>query len=177
MGWMDQMSMTEGSQRFADNIVAVISDYTASAFEALEEKPSRIIHVAPGAQVAWDDCCDGQLWTRLANLEAVRSQNPSGRGVGGAGVCGITHFIATLELGLIRCASVADDNGDAPPAIIIENEGIAGIGDVTALLQAITCKPTTYTVGRYTPQGPQGGCVGGFWTFQVRLDNCLQCEE
>lgn len=171
------MTMTDGSQAFANNLARILSEVTADAYEALEVKPARVIHVAPGAQVAWDDCCDGQLWARLVTIEPNRSQNPSGRGVGGAGVCGITHYSATIELGLIRCASVVDDNGIAPEPTTIEDEGIAGIGDMTALLQAAACHPATLTMGRYTPQGPQGGCVGGAWAFSIRLDNCIQCPE
>lgn len=162
--------MTDGTLRFAENLVELVSGYTAAAFENLEVKPDRVIHIAPGASIAWDENCSGQLWGRVATIEPGKPVQ------GAARACGITHFYATVELGILRCVATLDEDGSAPSAETIENEGIAAAGDLAALLQAVLCQPKTYQVIRYIPEGPNGGYAGGAWSFLVRLENCVDCD-
>jgi len=155
---------------FIDLAGGVIADYATRANELLTARdiaPGRLILVAPGTQVAWDDCCKGQLWARLVRLEAA----PVKPGTS----CGPDFFIATLELGIVRCVSTVDDRGRVPSAARISEDGMSGLVDMGVLLEAIQCSPRTRTVGKWTPAGPNGGCAGGSWEFTVRLDNCTTC--
>lgn len=162
------MSATASTTTFVENLAEVLTSYAVDTLEALEWTPGRVIHVAPGAQVAWDDCCDGQLWVRLAGLSPAPKPQAQTN-------CVVPFYFAEVELGLLRCASVVDEDGTPPTPTQLEMEGLAGLSDLGAMLQAIQCNPNTREVRRYTPQGPQGGCVGGVWTFQVRLHNCIGC--
>lgn len=158
-------NMTDGTHRFIENVGAIISDCVAAVFEAMEEKPDRIIHVAPGASVAWDGC--GQLWGRLVRVEPAKAQGP----------CDITHFYAIIEIGVLRCVAVVTDNGAAPAASLVEDDGLQGLADMGAMLQGIRCSTPQSTIVRYDPLGPNGGLAGGTWQMNVRLDNCVRCPS
>ena len=53
--------------------------------------------------------------------------------------------------------------------------------DLDTMLNVIVCKVpevagvTRVKVGRWVPQGVQGGCHGGEWTFYAAVDPCLTC--
>lgn len=164
------------TQIFVEALVGHLAGLTEAAKDALEWEPGRIIYVASGAQVAWDDCCDGQLWARLVTLEPGEPVGGRNSGARMSGPCGYTHYFASVELGIVRCALVLDDQGTAPNAADLTAEGLAGLADMGALLEAIKCFPATRSISRWTPTGPQGGCVGGFWTLSIRLDDCVGCE-
>lgn len=167
----------EGADRMTEAVSTALVSYVTEAIDALSWEPGRVVYVAPGDQVAWDDCCEGQIWSRIIGITPAQSQRNAPRGwVGNAGVCGVTHYIIEVEIGLLRCASVVDDQGQAPAAATIGAEGLATLEDSMAILSAISCSKFTRQIGRYFPMGPQGGCVGGRWTFDMRLDNCLECE-
>lgn len=164
--------MMQGTQKLTENIAGIVAAYTQAAHEALEVKPGRTLLVAPGAEVAWDDCCEGQLWGRVVNLAPLQSTSQqSARG------CFEPFYLLSIELGILRCASVVNNQGKAPRPETLTDEGLRGIADMAALLEAIQCNDRTRTIGRWTPRGPDGGCVGGFWTFDVRVSNCIDCEE
>lgn len=150
--------------------------YVSDAVDTLEEKPGRVIHIAPGAQVADDDCCDGQLSSRIVNITPNQPRDRQAQLAAGASLCGIPFYIVTIELAIRRCAAVMDDDGTAPLPGVLEAEGLVGIGDMAALLQAISCNKATRSIGQWIPYGPQGGCSGGAWTFTIRMDNCISCE-
>lgn len=146
-----------------------MADLVQQAEAALEVKPSRVVFIAPGAQVAWDDCCDGQLWARVVSIV------PSGSSTRGASPCVTPTFLATLELGIIRCAAVMGTKGQAPTAEAITLDGLLGLSDMTALAETLNCNPSVRTMEKWTPAGPQGGCFGGSWTLTATLTNCLTC--
>lgn len=148
-------------------------------------RPVSLAHLAPGAQVAWDNCCEGggQLYLRVIEVYPTA-------GVGGTGFpgrdqvqrgpgCGVTMLAFNLGLGIIRCAHVVDDHGNAPSAEEMTGDTLGTLDDMGLLLDVLTCLvPATKGIARtsinaWTPQGPQGGCVGGEWTFWVGIDPCL----
>jgi hypothetical protein len=72
---------------------------------AIEPRAGRAA-LYPGAEVAWDDCCDGQVYARLISM------TPSGSPATGARVvspCGVLIWAVTIGVGVIRCAAVVDD--------------------------------------------------------------------
>jgi hypothetical protein len=154
----------------AVNLVQPHLDYAlACASTALAANPPGRAFVAPGQEVAWDDCCDGQLHVRLISLgpdNALQTRKASGQ------PCGPEFWIATIGLGIVRCAHTVDDEGNAPTPGQISSDANDMTGDLTALLDAITCciRPTSIT--GWTPVGPLGGCHGGEWVYTVRIPAC-----
>lgn len=151
-----------------DQIGPVLAEYVAAATAALSPMPERIITYQPGAEVAWDGCCDGQLWGRVVTISPGGVQPIKANGL----PCGIGHWDVTLALGIIRCVGVVNDKGKPPTAERITNDGAQMLADLAALQEVITCLGFTRTVVAWTPVGPQGGCAGGEWTFTVRLGGC-----
>jgi hypothetical protein len=144
--------------------------FLASAEAALDTPVGRAA-LYPGAEVAWDDCCDGQLWIRVINqLPNSGVRNASGQ------PCGVATWTVTLGLGVLRCAASIDDQGRAPAAADLTANTLAMLADQAALSEAIQCAITPavekLVVLRWDPIGPSGGCVGGEWQFTVTLMNC-----
>lgn len=148
------------------NIAAWLDRYLAVAMSALDPAPARQI-VQPGLEVAWDECCDGQGWSRLIGVIPVLGANRA-NGM----PCGIQWWNLQLAVGVIRCVHVVDDNGVAPSAAQITADGDQFATDVSDLLQAIVCDKYTYAVTGITPLGPQGGCAGSEVQFTVRVNAC-----
>lgn len=163
--------------RCTDLFAEVMQTLLGCANQALIDcgRPVGRAFLAPGSQVAWDDCCDGQLWVRMINVF------PSGRpfpAVDSVQPCGIAVLAVQLAVGVVRCAAVVDDNGNAPTPEELTADTLAQSADASILLSAIQCcdLPTTtdklIRVGTWTPSGPQGGCVGGEWTLTLGVGNC-----
>ena len=155
-----------------DLIFPVLHGLLGHAEGALDPAPGRSL-VQVGQEVAWDDCCDGQVWTRLISITPME-----GGGRAPNALCGVTAWQATIGVGTIRCVSVVDDRGVAPLASMITGEAEQMALDLQALQQVILCTLGTLpnvhrvTVGNWTPLGPLGGCAGGEWTVDVILPAC-----
>lgn len=170
------MSENASAQVLADRLTALMSKIASDAKAALTPQPQRIVQVAPGESVAWDDCCSGQLWVRLVSIAPAPTATPDRRP--GADACAVPFFVATLEVGILRCAAVVNDVGDPPSALQVTTDGVQSVSDMAQLLAVLRCmERPVRTLGAWTPQGPEGGCHGGFWQFTVGLDNCIECPE
>lgn len=168
------MSPNPSAEQLAERVAEDLAEIVNTAKALLDPLPGRIIAVAPGESVAWDDCCDGQLWTRLISFSPHDGNSPAQRS--GMDVCALPWFIATVELGIIRCAAVLNDQGVAPTPLQIVADGVQGLNDMAQLMAAIKCADVDIRgLGSWTPQGPEGGCFGGYWTFTLRYSNCLVC--
>lgn len=162
---------------FAHRLNSKLTALSQAAAVALNPAPGRVVAVAPGAEVAWDDCCDGQVWARLVTFQPLPSAGAARKP--GTDPCAVPHFVATVELGVTRCAATQDKNGNAPAAERVAADGLQGIADMAALLGVLRCPPPGVEIrdlGSWTPQGPNGGCFGGVWTFTLRVGNCIECE-
>lgn len=120
-----------------------------------------------GSEVAWDDCCDGQLTVRIINMTPFYGQ----AGAGGS-ACGPLYWNLTVGVGVIRCASTVNDNGVAPTAATITTEALQMTQDQADLMQAIQCCSVVRAMGPWSASGPMGGCAGGEWTAILKIDNC-----
>lgn len=122
--------------------------------------------------VAWDDCCDGQLWVRLIH------QIPAGTTTQSRPVrtnCGVSLWKTTIGVGIVRCAATVDDQGQAPAAGELTADAMGVCQDMLDLDVAIRCcmaDLAPLTMVRWDALGPQGGCVGGEWTVTVVRDLC-----
>jgi hypothetical protein len=74
-----------------------------------------------------------------------------------------------IEVGAMRCIPVHDDGLPLAEADMAE-VWVGQMLDTWALYKALTCcEAPGMSVQSYTPVGPEGGCVGGFWTAYVSM--------
>lgn len=150
-----------------DYIGSALWDMVDKAKAALVPTPTRVVHVNPGRQVPWDECCVGQLAGRV--LTVTPFTGPRGSS---ALACGVTEWIVTLGISIIRCVATVNDNGVAPTTKEMDADGLQMTRDLANLQRVIQCHPAVRTLGAWNPQGNQGGCGGGEWTFQIRVPVC-----
>lgn len=129
---------------------------------ALDGAPERR-YVAPGAVVAWDNCCDGQLVVRVARAWPA---NPFPTKVLAQVPCSYPIAVQ-IGLSIVRCVAVLDDRGRAPSADETHADGHQMVSDMGALLRAIECcldeDAGDTVIDQWAPLGPNGGCAGGEW--------------
>lgn len=168
-------TIATGVDSFSQQIKVALAATSTRAATALTPTPGRSVLLAPGALVAHDDCCDGQVWSRLVNLGPLPGNDPTRRP--GAHPCALPEFLLTAELGIVRCAATVNDQGVAPSPAQITRDGEQSIDDMSALLGVLRCTDGLRSLLTWTPTGPEGGCHGGYWTYTMRVSNCLGCEE
>lgn len=128
--------------------------------------------IQPGEEVAWDDCCDGQLAVRLISV------NPAPQGAPGARPCPPAGWNVTLGVSMVRCVASLKDDGEPPSAEEITQDGIDVVGDMTLIQIAIDCvtraRPEVQRLELlgWTPLGPAGGCAGGEWRLHMFVPSC-----
>lgn len=151
-----------------DLIGPAMEAFLVEAAAALDPPAGRV-SLYSGAQVAWDECCDGQVWVRLVGLvpgNGSRDQSQQ---------CGVMWWTATFGIGVLRCAVTVDDNGGAPSPAELISETLQMTADEAAIQQAIQCGIAPLVdrlmFTRWDPLGPEGGCVGGEWQFTVKIGN------
>lgn len=135
----------------------------------------------PGPEAPHDICSvstdsegnisNGQLWIGHA-LEQPGWPVPTGEPI----TC-TTPFTETLELGIVRCAQgIVDDDGQPPDADLITADAQQQYEDRLALRRAILCcwsvEHKDIVLVQWDAVPPQGGCVGGVWTVQLRDSSC-----
>lgn len=141
-------------------LTPALDDLLAAVVTALPASVGRAV-VAPGGEVAWDDCCDGQAWVRVISVAPTYQAR-----------CGIVKWTISLGIGVLRCAAVLDDDGVAPSPRQITADGHEMIADMDAIAHLIQCAddlPLDPTLGNWTPLGPNGGCHGGEWSATAML--------
>lgn len=160
-----------------DLIGSLLQTALLCAREGLTHQVTRML-VAPGAEVAWDECCDGMLWTRLLQVVPAQlmQQGQGPFGMTRVGPCGVLMWEATIGVGVLRCASMVDDAGQAPAPATLTAEALQVVQDMADVAAALQCcvapQAEKLTMGMWTPLGPEGGCVGGEWTAAVLVSNC-----
>jgi len=146
-------------------LVTLARDVLAVVQSELTVQPGRVV-LAPGVNVAWDDCCDGQLAVRVVNTVPQFQRNArQGCPVG---------FLVTLGVSLVRCVATLDDQGQPPAPWEMDHDGSVMMRDMGQIATALQCFQPEHALssylGEWVPLGPEGGCAGGEWTFTVLLD-------
>lgn len=125
----------------------------------------------PGVEVPRDFAdgeCDGQGWVRLSSV--YPSTNFPEPDVTPARTW--TQLGFDIEVGISRCLPTLDENNE-PPTVAQNLAAVAlQLADMAAMRRAI-CKTMVtlkrdFVLGSYTPEGPDGGTVGGYWPTSVR---------
>lgn len=138
--------------------------------------------LAPGASPPWDDCCattggrEGQAWVALTRFYPA---GPFPAQDTGAARCDPSEYAADITVGVLRCARTVDDKGNPPTGGKVTDDAVKVGRDRHLVLAAILCgglladdDPGSFRLGGWTPLGPQGGCVGGAWTFTLAVPPC-----
>jgi hypothetical protein len=149
-------------------LAAELQRWLDCATEALDPPVGRSF-IAPGLEVAWDDCCDGQVWVRLLQLiplDQFNTRKASGHN------CAVDVWEITAAVGVVRCVHSLNDDGQAPPPDAITLDGVQMAEDMQALMGAIQCCIQPGSFVRWNPTGPSGGCAGGEWQFVIRIEGC-----
>lgn len=155
-----------------DLLGPVLSTALACADAALIPQVGRAA-LYPGSSVAWDDCCEGQVWVRLISL------TPSGNPANSRNQltpCGVLMWTATIGVGVLRCAATLDDAGNAPSPALLNADTLQMTQDMINIAEALQCclapQLGKLSMTRWDPLGPNGGCVGGEWVATLLIDNC-----
>lgn len=141
-------------------------------------RPVDLVTIAPGQTVAWDNCCEngGQLYVRAVEVFPTAGPGASFPAIDSQQQCGVTLLAAQLAVGVIRCAHTIDDEGNPPTAAEMTADALGTTADMSILLDAIRCcfgpQQRHFKLSNWTPQGVQGGCVGGEWNLFVAVSPC-----
>ena len=119
--------------------------------------------ILPGDSAIWD-FQSGAAYVRLVDVYPsttfpAANTNP--------GTSCAAMLVATLEVGLTQCIPI---NADGSPLTQVQQMEVSRhqMAGMRAVQQAIACCDIPLVVlGTYTPVGPQGGLVGGFWQINV----------
>lgn len=125
----------------------------------------------------------GDAWVRLVSVAPNLGQ---GVGLGAAGgiwdpaVC-FLGWVATFELGIVRCHPQPDDPKEPLPAQTNSDVSLWRVSDFAAMRRTWKCCPaleklTTVPV-LFSPLGVMANCSGGTFTFNVELSDVDMCEE
>lgn len=147
--------------RFAPPLLEVVND-TLHLLTEHEAAPGRVVPLAPGVAPAWDDCCDGQLYSRIMAVTPIYSTTRTAQGAR----CTPVRLDVQAAIGLLRCAAVVDDRGAAPSAREIFTDGLEMSADLALMLTALQCSSKVSQVTKWVPLGVEGGCHGGEWQFE-----------
>lgn len=137
--------------------------------------------VLPGANVPMAYCgectgvsgangCGGQAWVRLdTGFPSVIFPSPAE-----TTVCN-TGLVVGMEIGVLRCMQTMEEGGEAPSLDEQVRATRLQLADMQAMRRAVMCcdwrrdPDSQLLLSTYTPVGPEGGCVGGTWTFMVAV--------
>lgn len=117
--------------------------------------------VVPGQIAVHDFAEEGMAWVRMANAfpaTTFPSQDLTLRNCA-------APLAYQFEVGIVRCVEV-DDDGE-PPTVEQQFEATRlQMADMEAMRVAIQCclPNADKILGNYTPFGPQGAVIGGWWT-------------
>lgn len=138
------------------------------------------ILVAPGAEVAWDNCQCGQLSASVSRLYPSR-RFPDDWSLRKDGNCSQAYVIADMNIQMVRCVPGVDTDGNPPTPVSLSAAALIQFEDMYVIRQTASCylqtaydAPTSpslkiaeWLIGDQTPLGPEGGCAGSELHFKV----------
>lgn len=125
--------------------------------------------VAPGNQAAMDYACEGgQAWVRI--VSAYTSTTFPEPDQSAQSMC-VGRPAALIEVGVARCAPEPTQTMgvlEAPAPEVLTESARVQSADREAMRRGIIAGGgDDVIIGSYTPLGPQGGIVGGFWRSYI----------
>lgn len=138
--------------------------------------------VAPGAEVAWDECECGQL--TVQTLQTYPSDRfPLQKLDGPFTRCAPKLTVVEYQITILRCISVQDDEGVAPPALNLQADARTDAIDRAAVRRGVLCcltDPNPLVMSNFLLQQQlavtsSGQCMGSELHVLVALNNCVAC--
>jgi hypothetical protein len=131
--------------------------------------------VTPLLSTVSDECCGGLGWVRIDSISGVRQL-----GERDGQLCFSQERTLTLEIGVARCAPVAQSASTVPTAEQWEAVAFQLDADQGAMEAAVCCAfgslegtpAEEVAVGDYRPFGVDGNCIGGTMTVTLRMYAC-----
>lgn len=149
------------------SIYANLAAITNEIYKNLTKKPARV-HLYNGQAAPIDESCSGQLWARLVSVTPVLSNNG----------CVVVYNEIIVEIGLARCISVLDDQGEAPQPYEITHDALQALTDTTeiantvqTLSQTLQEKDNTISdihIESWNPLPTLGGYGGITWNLKMK---------
>lgn len=134
--------------------------------------------------VAYDNCCDGQLWvswdrTIPSDWKTQSFGNFPTRSPRATKANCFQLIAIEFEIGIIRCAPTVHDDGTPPTCEEIEESALQMHEDAWAILKGVLCCLNEFSAaGFYTsweqqePTGDVGGCTGSVLRVAVGHELC-----
>lgn len=163
-------------------VVEVLTQLLDCASEAIDPPACRVF-INPGGVAPFDNCSvsddglsNGQVWVGHTGSQA------GWPGITAEALTCATMWFETYEVGVVRCAQgVIEDDGSSPDPDLVTADAQQQEEDRLALRRAIMCclavegRDIVMTDG-WEPVEPEGGCVGGTWSFAIRDSGC-GCDQ
>lgn len=155
----------------AENLITpslkAIVENVVAAFP-VDRMPARIVPVAAGTAPAWDECCNGLLYSHIINIAPGTDTNANPANIR----CGVHFWIVTAAITIVRCVATVDDGANVPSAATMAAEGEALLQDAVDIQQALYCTDGIRQLVIGQPRQEEGACVGFEWTFNFRVPVC-----
>lgn len=137
--------------------------------------PVGLVVLSPGQSVVWDDCCNGQLWARIVNIQPWMSgtQGPKPNVQ-----CYQMGWTISAAIGVIRCVHTVTEDGALPTDAELYHDFNALAVDMEDLSKALLCdfaplpEVERFQLQTWSPALVQAGCAGGEWSFIMQLGYC-----
>jgi hypothetical protein len=156
-----------GKNASPHSIYANLAAITNEIYKNLTKKPARV-HLYNGQAAPIDESCSGQLWARLVSVTPVLSNNG----------CVVVYNEIIVEIGLARCVSVLDEQGEAPQPYEITHDALQALTDTTeiantvqTLSQTLQEKDNTISdihIESWNPLPTLGGYGGITWNLKMK---------
>ena len=149
------------------SIYANLAAITNEIYKNLTKKPARV-HLYNGQAAPIDESCSGQLWARLVSVTPVLSTNG----------CVVVYNEIIVEIGLARCISVLDDQGEAPQPYEITHDALQALTDTAEIAQTVQTLSATLQekdntisdihLDSWNPLPTLGGYGGITWNLKMK---------
>lgn len=156
-----------GKNASPHSIYANLAAITNEIYKNLTKKPARV-HLYNGQAAPIDESCSGQLWARLVSVTPVLSANG----------CVVVYNEIIVEVGLARCVSVLDDQGEAPQPYEITHDALQALTDTAEIANTIqtlaaTLQEKDNTISdihteSWNPLPTLGGYGGITWNLKMK---------
>lgn len=156
-----------GKNASPHSIYANLAAITNEIYKNLTKKPARV-HLYNGQAAPIDESCSGQLWARVVSITPVLSNNG----------CVVVYNEIIVEVGLARCISVLDDQGEAPQPYEITHDALQALTDTAEIANTIqTLAPTLQEkdntisdihIESWNPLPTLGGYGGITWNLKMK---------
>lgn len=146
--------------------------------------------VVPGQEVAWDNCCAGEVGGQLTvNVARVYpSRNFPDIDQGRPSNCVTPYMVVQYNVTILRCSPAQNERGRPPSCgALAENTELTlrdleqvRLGAACCLLDedsvtTLLMQPYVWVFGDQTTLGPEGGCAGSQLIIFVGIPPCYEC--